>query len=328
MDPLSALALAAAVAQLIDFGWKVAKRLDEYSSRNPADAPRSLQAVCTQLPPPHEHRHGGGRGRHHHALHPARRRRRLPQPGRRARGHRGRGVARARRQPARAHAQGLCQPEEGREGVGDRAQPADVRLGARAAPRRRRERGAAAGVRGDVCLRRPGARGGAVRRAAAGGEGAGGGIERCGTVTRPTSVGGACGGRRRRGQDAACSCVCSSGPSAGPVSDGVLAGRVLHGEYTQGPRKRGSGHQTFYGRIAPGEAGLRAGISRRTVAPLASGAGQLRPGRGGRDRQPPSVPGVRCHRFALRGRSVRKFSRPCAQVPFTRRPGTTQYVAR
>ena len=50
MDPLSALALASAVAQFLDFGWKVAKRLEEYSSHNPAEAPRSLQAVCTQLP--------------------------------------------------------------------------------------------------------------------------------------------------------------------------------------------------------------------------------------------------------------------------------------
>ena len=50
MDPLSALALAAAVVQFIDFGWKVAKRVDEYSSHNPQDTPKSLQAVCTQLP--------------------------------------------------------------------------------------------------------------------------------------------------------------------------------------------------------------------------------------------------------------------------------------
>ena len=50
MDPLSALALASAVIQFVDFSWKVAKRLDEYSSANPAETPRSLQAVCTQLP--------------------------------------------------------------------------------------------------------------------------------------------------------------------------------------------------------------------------------------------------------------------------------------
>lgn len=50
MDPLSAIGLASAVVQFIDFGLKVAKRLDEFNSKNPGDVPKSLQAISTQLP--------------------------------------------------------------------------------------------------------------------------------------------------------------------------------------------------------------------------------------------------------------------------------------
>jgi hypothetical protein len=48
MDPLSAIGLASAIVQFIDFGFKVAKRLDEFSKNG--DVPRSLQAISTQLP--------------------------------------------------------------------------------------------------------------------------------------------------------------------------------------------------------------------------------------------------------------------------------------
>jgi ankyrin repeat protein len=50
MDPLSAIGLASAVVQFIDFGLKVANRLEEFNSKNPGEVPRSLQAICTQLP--------------------------------------------------------------------------------------------------------------------------------------------------------------------------------------------------------------------------------------------------------------------------------------
>ena len=50
MDPLSAVSLAAAIVEFVQFGYKVAKRLHEYNSSNPADFPKSLQAICTQLP--------------------------------------------------------------------------------------------------------------------------------------------------------------------------------------------------------------------------------------------------------------------------------------
>jgi len=50
MDPLSAIGLASSIVQFIDFGLKVAKRLDEFNSKNPGDVPKSLQAISTQLP--------------------------------------------------------------------------------------------------------------------------------------------------------------------------------------------------------------------------------------------------------------------------------------
>ena len=50
MDPLSAIGLASAIVQFIDFGFKVAKRLDEFNSKNPGEVPKSLQAISTQLP--------------------------------------------------------------------------------------------------------------------------------------------------------------------------------------------------------------------------------------------------------------------------------------
>lgn len=50
MDPLSAIGLASSVVQFIDFGLKVAKRLEEFNSKNPGEVPKSLQAISTQLP--------------------------------------------------------------------------------------------------------------------------------------------------------------------------------------------------------------------------------------------------------------------------------------
>ena len=50
MDPLSAIGLAAAVLQFIDFGTKIATRLAEYSSAGRNDVPKPLQVVASQLP--------------------------------------------------------------------------------------------------------------------------------------------------------------------------------------------------------------------------------------------------------------------------------------
>lgn len=50
MDPLTAFGLAAAVLQFIQFGMQVATRLEDYRSSNPNEIPKSLQAICTQLP--------------------------------------------------------------------------------------------------------------------------------------------------------------------------------------------------------------------------------------------------------------------------------------
>jgi ankyrin repeat protein len=50
MDPLSAIGLASAVTQFIDFGFKIGKRLTEYNKALPNEVPRSLQSIDTQLP--------------------------------------------------------------------------------------------------------------------------------------------------------------------------------------------------------------------------------------------------------------------------------------
>jgi ankyrin repeat protein len=50
MDPLTAIGLASAVLQFVQFGLQVAARLEEFSSRSPGEVPRSLQAICIQLP--------------------------------------------------------------------------------------------------------------------------------------------------------------------------------------------------------------------------------------------------------------------------------------
>jgi hypothetical protein len=50
MDPLSAIGLASAVVQFIDFGLKVAKRLDEFNSANAGEMPKSLTVVGTLIP--------------------------------------------------------------------------------------------------------------------------------------------------------------------------------------------------------------------------------------------------------------------------------------
>ncbi|KAG0645683.1 Multiple ankyrin repeat single KH domain-containing [Hyphodiscus hymeniophilus] len=49
MDPLTAIGLASAIVQFIEFGIKIAERLDELAN-NASDVPRSLQAISTQLP--------------------------------------------------------------------------------------------------------------------------------------------------------------------------------------------------------------------------------------------------------------------------------------
>ncbi|MCJ1316835.1 hypothetical protein MMC15_002156 [Xylographa vitiligo] len=50
MDPLTALGLAAAVIQFVQFGMQVAARLEDYRSSNPNEVPKSIEAICTQLP--------------------------------------------------------------------------------------------------------------------------------------------------------------------------------------------------------------------------------------------------------------------------------------
>ncbi|KAH8816611.1 ankyrin repeat-containing domain protein [Xylogone sp. PMI_703] len=50
MDPLSAIGLASAVVQFVEFGLRVASRLEEFNSKNPGEVPRSLQIISTQLP--------------------------------------------------------------------------------------------------------------------------------------------------------------------------------------------------------------------------------------------------------------------------------------
>lgn len=50
MDPLTAIGLASAVIQFIDFGIKIAARLDDLNSSNSSQVPKSLQAISTQLP--------------------------------------------------------------------------------------------------------------------------------------------------------------------------------------------------------------------------------------------------------------------------------------
>ncbi|MCJ1327021.1 hypothetical protein MMC10_003687 [Thelotrema lepadinum] len=50
MDPLSAIGIATAVAQFLDVGVKIGKRLAEYNKASPNEVPRSLQSINTQLP--------------------------------------------------------------------------------------------------------------------------------------------------------------------------------------------------------------------------------------------------------------------------------------
>lgn len=50
MDPLSAIGLAASVVQFVQFGMLIANRLEEFSSKNPGEVPKSLQAISMQLP--------------------------------------------------------------------------------------------------------------------------------------------------------------------------------------------------------------------------------------------------------------------------------------
>ncbi|MCJ1369913.1 Ankyrin-2 [Loxospora ochrophaea] len=50
MDPLSALSIAGNVAQFLELGYKVARRLTEYHRASPHDVPRSMQTINTLLP--------------------------------------------------------------------------------------------------------------------------------------------------------------------------------------------------------------------------------------------------------------------------------------
>jgi ankyrin repeat protein len=50
MDPLTAIGLASAVVQFVDFGIKIAKRLDEFNNLSTSQVPKSLQAISIQLP--------------------------------------------------------------------------------------------------------------------------------------------------------------------------------------------------------------------------------------------------------------------------------------
>ena len=50
MDPLSAIGIASAVAQFLDVGFKIGKRLAEYNKASPNEVPRSLSSINTQLP--------------------------------------------------------------------------------------------------------------------------------------------------------------------------------------------------------------------------------------------------------------------------------------
>ncbi|TVY30865.1 Ankyrin-1 [Lachnellula hyalina] len=50
MDPVSAIGIASAVVQFVQFGFLVVKRLDELNKAHPGEVPRSLQAISTQLP--------------------------------------------------------------------------------------------------------------------------------------------------------------------------------------------------------------------------------------------------------------------------------------
>ncbi|PQE05505.1 ankyrin 23 unc44 protein [Rutstroemia sp. NJR-2017a BBW] len=50
MDPLTAISLASAILQFVEFGFKVAKRLDEFNSLKSSEVPKSLQAIAIQLP--------------------------------------------------------------------------------------------------------------------------------------------------------------------------------------------------------------------------------------------------------------------------------------
>ncbi|TVY43158.1 Ankyrin [Lachnellula occidentalis] len=50
MDPVSAIGIAAAVVQFVQFGFQIVKRLEELNNAYPGEVPRSLQAINTQLP--------------------------------------------------------------------------------------------------------------------------------------------------------------------------------------------------------------------------------------------------------------------------------------
>ena len=50
MDPLSALGVAASVAQFLELGYKVARKLSEYNKASIHDVPKSMQSINTQLP--------------------------------------------------------------------------------------------------------------------------------------------------------------------------------------------------------------------------------------------------------------------------------------
>ena len=50
MDPVTALGVAAAVAQFLNLGFKVVKTLNEYINASPGDMPKALKSITVQLP--------------------------------------------------------------------------------------------------------------------------------------------------------------------------------------------------------------------------------------------------------------------------------------
>ena len=50
MDPLSVLSLTSTIVQFIDFGFKVTRRLTDYTKAGIDDVPQTLEAIATQLP--------------------------------------------------------------------------------------------------------------------------------------------------------------------------------------------------------------------------------------------------------------------------------------
>ena len=50
MDPLSVLSLTSTIVQFVDFGFKISRRLTDYTKAGIDDVPQTLQTIATQLP--------------------------------------------------------------------------------------------------------------------------------------------------------------------------------------------------------------------------------------------------------------------------------------